>query len=176
MSIHTFFYRLFASIVFDVILSLRILFLPPRRSAGQVPRKTEPATPHKALRILTVTTQLPPARPFRHVVYKAESNKLIPFAHDTINRWTTCTAIVDYESVAGGDKFGNLWILRCPGRVSQETDDQQRCPRHRDTSYKTTGQFAKQTSTAAASIRVRNLLNNDGKTRVRGDGYRRGDC
>ena len=49
-----------------------------------------------------------------YVVYKPESNKLLAFADDTVNRWTTCTAMVDYESVAGGDRFGNLWILRCP--------------------------------------------------------------
>ncbi|KAK4247731.1 CPSF A subunit region-domain-containing protein [Corynascus novoguineensis] len=58
-----------------------------------------------------------------YVVYKPESNKLLPFADDTINRWTTCTTMVDYESVAGGDKFGNIWILRCPERASQESDE-----------------------------------------------------
>ncbi len=58
-----------------------------------------------------------------YVVYKHESNKLIPFVDDTINRWTTCTTMVDYESVAGGDKFGNVWIVRCPEKVSAETDE-----------------------------------------------------
>ncbi|KAI1492495.1 pre-mRNA-splicing factor rse-1 [Biscogniauxia mediterranea] len=57
------------------------------------------------------------------VVYKYESNKLIPFADDTIPRWTTCTAMVDYESVAGGDKFGNIWIVRCPQKASEEADE-----------------------------------------------------
>ncbi|KAI0603423.1 pre-mRNA-splicing factor rse-1 [Biscogniauxia sp. FL1348] len=57
------------------------------------------------------------------VVYKYESNKLIPFADDTIPRWTNCTAMVDYESVAGGDKFGNLWIVRCPQKASEEADE-----------------------------------------------------
>ncbi|KAK3946289.1 Pre-mRNA-splicing factor rse-1 [Diplogelasinospora grovesii] len=57
------------------------------------------------------------------VAYKHESNKLIPFVDDTIARWTTCTAMVDYESVAGGDKFGNLWIVRCPERASAEADE-----------------------------------------------------
>lgn len=57
------------------------------------------------------------------VVYKYESNKLIPFADDSINRWTNCTAMVDYESVAGGDKFGNIWIVRCPEKASTEADE-----------------------------------------------------
>ncbi|KAL1837554.1 hypothetical protein VTJ49DRAFT_3657 [Mycothermus thermophilus] len=58
-----------------------------------------------------------------YVVYKPEVNKLLPFVDDTINRWTTCTTMVDYESVAGGDKFGNVWIVRCPERASQESDE-----------------------------------------------------
>ncbi|KAK3692733.1 Pre-mRNA-splicing factor rse-1 [Podospora appendiculata] len=58
-----------------------------------------------------------------YVTYKHESNRLIPFADDSINRWTSCTAMVDYESVAGGDKFGNLWIMRCPEKISAETDE-----------------------------------------------------
>jgi splicing factor 3B subunit 3 len=58
-----------------------------------------------------------------YVAYKQESNKLIPFADDTVARWTTCTTMVDYESVAGGDKFGNVWIVRCPDKTSAEADE-----------------------------------------------------
>ncbi|KAF4999590.1 hypothetical protein FGRMN_2338 [Fusarium graminum] len=57
------------------------------------------------------------------VVFDNEYEKLIPFIDDRIARWTTCTAMVDYESVVGGDKFGNLWIVRCPETASQEADD-----------------------------------------------------
>lgn len=59
-----------------------------------------------------------------YVVYKFQENKLIPFADDTIARWTTATAMVDYETVAGGDKFGNLWLLRCPAKASEEADEE----------------------------------------------------
>ena len=31
--------------------------------------------------------------------------------------------MVDYDSVVSGDKFGNLWVLRCPVKVSLEADD-----------------------------------------------------
>ncbi|RDL40402.1 uncharacterized protein BP5553_00381 [Venustampulla echinocandica] len=58
------------------------------------------------------------------VVYKFQENRLIPFVDDTIARWTTCTAMVDYETVAGGDKFGNLWLLRCPTKASEEADEE----------------------------------------------------
>ena len=58
------------------------------------------------------------------VVYKAQDNKLIPFADDAIPRWTTCSAIVDYETIVGGDKFGNLWMLRCPPSASDTADEE----------------------------------------------------
>lgn len=58
-----------------------------------------------------------------YVVYKYQDNRLIPFVDDVIARWTTCTTMVDYETVAGGDKFGNLWLLRCPQKVSEESDE-----------------------------------------------------
>ncbi|KAI1852848.1 hypothetical protein JX266_002389 [Neoarthrinium moseri] len=57
------------------------------------------------------------------VVYKPNSNILVPFVDDSVARWTTCTTMVDYETIAGGDKFGNLWILRCPENVSAKADD-----------------------------------------------------
>lgn len=58
-----------------------------------------------------------------YAVYKYQENKLIPFADDMISRWTTCTTMVDYETVAGGDKFGNLWLLRCSQKASEEADE-----------------------------------------------------
>ena len=58
-----------------------------------------------------------------YVVYKYQENLLIPFVDDSVARWTTCTTMVDYESVAGGDKFGNLWLLRCPQKASEEADE-----------------------------------------------------
>ncbi|RFU35793.1 hypothetical protein B7463_g614, partial [Scytalidium lignicola] len=59
-----------------------------------------------------------------YVVYKFQENKLIPFVDDMIARWTTCTTMVDYETVAGGDKFGNLWLVRCPTKASEEADEE----------------------------------------------------
>ncbi|KAF4511313.1 hypothetical protein G6O67_003121 [Ophiocordyceps sinensis] len=58
-----------------------------------------------------------------YVAYKPTANKLIPFVDDTAARWTTCTTMVDYESVAGGDKFGNLWVVRCPAKASEEAEE-----------------------------------------------------
>lgn len=58
-----------------------------------------------------------------YVVFKSEQNMLLPFADDTLTRWTTCATMVDYTSVAGGDKFGNLWLVRCPQAASDGADE-----------------------------------------------------
>ncbi|KAI5291139.1 pre-mRNA-splicing factor rse1 [Ascosphaera aggregata] len=58
-----------------------------------------------------------------YVVYKQQENRLIPFVDDVITRWTTCSTMVDYETTAGGDKFGNIWLVRCPQSVSEEADE-----------------------------------------------------
>ncbi|MCJ1479106.1 pre-mRNA-splicing factor rse1 [Lambiella insularis] len=58
-----------------------------------------------------------------YVVYKYQDNLLIPFVDDVVARWTTCTTMVDYETVGGGDKFGNIWFLRCPQKASEEADE-----------------------------------------------------
>lgn len=59
-----------------------------------------------------------------YVVFKPEFNRMISFVDDTIQRWTTASAMVDYETTAGGDKFGNLWIMRCPEVASKEADEE----------------------------------------------------
>lgn len=58
-----------------------------------------------------------------YIVYKFQENNLIPFADDTISRWTTCITMLDYDTACGGDKFGNLWMLRCPTKASEEADE-----------------------------------------------------
>lgn len=58
------------------------------------------------------------------VVFKFQESRLIPFVDDTISRFTSCTTMVDYETVAGGDKFGNFWLVRCPPKASEEADEE----------------------------------------------------
>lgn len=55
-------------------------------------------------------------------VYKAPENRLIVFADDTQQRWTTACTMVDYETLAAGDKFGNFWLSRLPSGVSDDVD------------------------------------------------------
>ena len=59
-----------------------------------------------------------------YVVYKPKHNRMIPFADDTVSRWTTCATTLDYETVAGGDKFGNLWVVRANEQASREADEE----------------------------------------------------
>jgi splicing factor 3B subunit 3 len=58
-----------------------------------------------------------------YAVYKHIDNRIIVFADDTTPRWLSTSTMVDYETVAGGDKFGNFFINRLPTNVSDEADD-----------------------------------------------------
>jgi hypothetical protein len=55
------------------------------------------------------------------VVYKFQENRLIPFVDDTIARWTSCTTMVDYETVAGATSLATygLFAVR-PRRVRRQ--------------------------------------------------------
>lgn len=57
-----------------------------------------------------------------YVAYKPQENKLIVFADDSQPRWVVSSTMVDYETVAIGDKFGNLIINRLPAFVSDVVD------------------------------------------------------
>ena len=56
------------------------------------------------------------------VRYKADDNALYVFADDTSPRWTTAQCPLDYDTLAGGDKFGNLFVVRLPGDASEEVE------------------------------------------------------
>jgi splicing factor 3B subunit 3 len=57
------------------------------------------------------------------VRYKRAENQLIIFADDTHPRWITCTSVLDYDTVAVADKFGNIAILRLPPNVSDDVEE-----------------------------------------------------
>ncbi|ORX89541.1 hypothetical protein K493DRAFT_326164 [Basidiobolus meristosporus CBS 931.73] len=58
-----------------------------------------------------------------YATYKARENQIIIFADDTSPKWLTATTMIDYDTVAGGDKFGNFFIERLPQSISQDVDD-----------------------------------------------------
>lgn len=57
------------------------------------------------------------------VRYKKHVNQLIIFADDTHPRWITCTCILDYDTVATADKFGNVAIVRLPPNTTDDVDE-----------------------------------------------------
>ena len=57
------------------------------------------------------------------VRYKADDNALYIFADDTAPRWITAQCPLDYDTLAGGDKFGNLVVVRLPADASEEVEE-----------------------------------------------------
>lgn len=57
------------------------------------------------------------------VRYKRAENQIIIFADDTHPRWVTATTLLDYDTIATADKFGNLSILRLPHSVTDDVDE-----------------------------------------------------
>jgi len=57
-----------------------------------------------------------------YAVYKAPENRLIVVADDSQPRWITCSTMVDYLTVAAGDKFGNVFLNRINDKWSDEVD------------------------------------------------------
>lgn len=60
---------------------------------------------------------------FHFVKYKQDENQLIVFADDCVPRFITSSVVLDYDTLAGGDKFGNVFVSRLPSEVSDEIDN-----------------------------------------------------
>ena len=46
--------------------------------------------------------------------YSRSRNELSIFADENTPRYVTCSVLVDYQTCAGADKFGNIFVLRVP--------------------------------------------------------------
>lgn len=60
---------------------------------------------------------------FQFVKYKKEEQTLNIFADNTTPRWVTSQAIIDYNTLAGGDKFGNIFLVRVPHDVQDTFEE-----------------------------------------------------
>ncbi|KAJ1341726.1 hypothetical protein BSLG_003686 [Batrachochytrium salamandrivorans] len=58
-----------------------------------------------------------------YAMYRQFDNRIVVFADDTISRWITATAMVDYDTIVGGDKLGNIFVNRLPASISREIDE-----------------------------------------------------
>ncbi|KAH3674703.1 hypothetical protein WICMUC_003119 [Wickerhamomyces mucosus] len=54
--------------------------------------------------------------------FSQSSNEFIPFADDILSRHITSFEFIDYHSIVGGDKFGNIFVLRLDEESSRISD------------------------------------------------------
>lgn len=55
--------------------------------------------------------------------YKRNENALVVFADDTCPRFVTSLCVLDYDTIGGTDKFGNIFVLRLPSHVNDDIDN-----------------------------------------------------
>ncbi|CAK4434502.1 unnamed protein product [Aphanomyces euteiches] len=60
---------------------------------------------------------------FHFIRYRADDNQLVIFADDFVPRFISASTLLDYDTMAGGDKFGNVFVTRLPSEVSDEVDN-----------------------------------------------------
>lgn len=60
---------------------------------------------------------------FFYVKYRRYENQLLIFADDSAPRWVTASCMLDYDTVAGGDKFGNIFVCRLPKEIAEDAEE-----------------------------------------------------
>lgn len=55
--------------------------------------------------------------------FDAALNQFVMFADDIKNRQITALTALDYDTIVGGDKFGNIFVNRCSPEVSKMADE-----------------------------------------------------
>jgi len=57
------------------------------------------------------------------VRFRRHDNQLVIFADETNPRWVTTSCVLDFDTVAVADKFGNIGIVRLPSNTSDDVDE-----------------------------------------------------
>jgi len=57
---------------------------------------------------------------FHYCLYRKSTNELEIFADMTAPRYLTAHALLDFDTMAGADKFGNIFLARLPQYISQQ--------------------------------------------------------
>lgn len=60
---------------------------------------------------------------FHYCKYRRDENQLYIFADDSVPRWLTAAYHVDFDTMAGADKFGNIYFARLPQDLSDEIEE-----------------------------------------------------
>lgn len=58
-----------------------------------------------------------------YVAYKSPDERLLVVADDSQPRWLTCSTMVDYNTVAAADKFGNIFVNQLDSTISDRIDN-----------------------------------------------------
>jgi hypothetical protein len=48
---------------------------------------------------------------FHYCKYRRDENQLYIFADDSVPRWVTAAQHIDFDTMAGADKFGNIYFV-----------------------------------------------------------------
>lgn len=57
---------------------------------------------------------------YHYMKYKRSENSLYIYADDIVPRHITASLLMDYDTMAGGDKFGNIFMTRLPADSSAQ--------------------------------------------------------
>ncbi|KAF5207470.1 Splicing factor 3b subunit [Thalictrum thalictroides] len=60
---------------------------------------------------------------FHYCKYRREENQLYVFADDCVPKWLKASCHVDFDTMAGADKFGNVFFTRLPQDLSDEIEE-----------------------------------------------------
>ncbi|XP_062092733.1 spliceosome-associated protein 130 A [Humulus lupulus] len=60
---------------------------------------------------------------FHYCKYRRDENQLYIFADDCVPRWLTASHHIDFDTMAGADKFGNIYFVRLSQDVSDEIEE-----------------------------------------------------
>jgi splicing factor 3B subunit 3 len=61
------------------------------------------------------------AESFVFCKYNRTTNSFSLYADDVLPRFLTATALLDYDTIVGGDKFGSIFVSRLPATVSDDS-------------------------------------------------------
>ncbi|KAJ0978159.1 hypothetical protein J5N97_013633 [Dioscorea zingiberensis] len=60
---------------------------------------------------------------YHYCKYRRDENQLYIFADDSVPRWLTASHHIDFDTMAGADKFGNIYFVPLPQDVSDEIEE-----------------------------------------------------
>ena len=82
--------------------------------------------PHCVVNILTYGSRIYASDAQESVFfvrYKRADNQLVIFADDTMPRFVTTTTLLDFDTLAVADKFGNVSVVRLPSKADDDIDE-----------------------------------------------------